>query len=120
MFRPDAVYNYVPAWAQDRSLGAPFKFATERQLTGYVLGRMWQGRALKARHAASPFVTAQDFRERPWQVGYVRSARVRTDVRDRAGGEVGAVPVGAVDQQVEPVGVHGAALVQTCSSPAVS
>ncbi|MFF9160800.1 glycosyltransferase [Streptomyces longwoodensis] len=83
VFRRDAVYNYLPAWAQDRFLGAPFKFATDRQLTGYVLGQRWQGRTLKARHASSPFVTAQDFPERPWRVGYVHSARVWTDVPAR-------------------------------------
>ncbi|MGJ7876119.1 glycosyltransferase family 2 protein [Streptomyces rochei] len=85
VFRRDAVYNYLPAWADDRFLGAPFRFATDRQLTGYVLGQVWKGRALKARYADSPFITAEDFPERPWQVGYVRSARVWTDVPAKLG-----------------------------------
>ncbi|WP_299541412.1 glycosyltransferase [uncultured Streptomyces sp.] len=85
VFRRDAVYNYLPAWADDRFMGAPFKFATDRQLTGYVLGQVWKGRSLKARYADSPFLTDEDFPERPWQVGYVRSAKVWTDVPARLG-----------------------------------
>ncbi|MFH9292263.1 glycosyltransferase [Streptomyces sp. NPDC017520] len=85
VFRRDAVYNYLPAWADDRFLGAPFRFATDRQLTGYVLGQTWKGRALKERYAHSPFVAGHDYPERPWQVGYVRSARVWTDVPARLG-----------------------------------
>ncbi|MFC8228697.1 glycosyltransferase [Streptomyces sp. NPDC057287] len=84
VFRRDAVYNYLPAWADDRFMGAPFRFATDRQLTGYVLGQAWTGRALKRRYAGSPFVE-EDFAERRWRVGYVRSAKVWTDVPARFG-----------------------------------
>lgn len=80
VFRRDAIYNYFPAWVEDRFLGAPFRFATDRQLTGYVLGQKWLGRKLKERHADSPFVTGVDYPERKWRVGYVRSARVTTIV----------------------------------------
>ncbi|WP_410088165.1 glycosyltransferase family 2 protein [Streptomyces sp. t39] len=79
-FRRDAIWNYLPAWAEDRFLGAPFRFATDRQLTGYVLGQAWRGKRLKERHAGSPFVDGHDYPERPWLVGYVASARVGTDV----------------------------------------
>ncbi|MGW0779281.1 glycosyltransferase family 2 protein [Streptomyces sp. NPDC002913] len=82
VFRRDAIYNYLPAWADDRFMGAPFRFATDRQLTGYVLGQAWRGAALKRRYAGSPFVE-QDFAERRWRVGYVRSAKVWTDVPAR-------------------------------------
>ncbi|MFH8759016.1 glycosyltransferase [Streptomyces atroolivaceus] len=84
VFRRDAVYNYLPAWADDRFLGAPFRFATDRQLTGYVLGQVWRGEALKRRYAGSPFVE-EDFTARRWRVGYVRSAKVWTDVPARLG-----------------------------------
>ncbi|MEE4543058.1 glycosyltransferase [Streptomyces sp. V4-01] len=80
VFRRDAVYNYMPAWAGDRFLGAPFRFATDRQLTGYVLGQHWRGKALKRRYADSPFVTAQDYPERKWRIGYVQAAKVWTNV----------------------------------------
>nr|WP_238427344.1 glycosyltransferase [Streptomyces adustus] len=80
VFRRDAVYNYFPAWAGDRFLGAPFRFATDRQLTGYVLGQLWVGKKLKKQYADSPFVTAQDYPERKWRIGYVRSAKVWTNV----------------------------------------
>ncbi|MFF7335315.1 glycosyltransferase [Streptomyces sp. NPDC008150] len=79
-FRRDAVYNYLPAWAEDRFMGAPFRFATDRQLTGYVLGQYWRGRDLKRAHHDSPFVAGHDYPERRWRVGYVRSAHVWTEV----------------------------------------
>ncbi|MFH8977115.1 glycosyltransferase [Streptomyces sp. NPDC017890] len=82
-FRRDAIYNYLPAWAEDRFLGAPFRFATDRQLTGYVLGQAWHGRALKDRHADSPFVSEHDYPELRWEVGYTRAARVWTRVPSR-------------------------------------
>lgn len=84
VFRRDAVFNYLPAWADDRFMGAPFRFATDRQLTGYVLGQAWTGPALKRRYSGSPFL-AEDFAERRWRVGYVRSAKVWTDVPARFG-----------------------------------
>lgn len=79
VFRRDAIWNYLPAWAGDRFLGAEFRFATDRQLTGYVLGQAWIGKRLKSQHADSPFL-AVDHPERRWQVGYVRSAKVWTVV----------------------------------------
>jgi cellulose synthase/poly-beta-1,6-N-acetylglucosamine synthase-like glycosyltransferase len=78
VFRRDAVYNYFPAWACDRFLGVEFRFATDRQLTGYVLGQYWKGRRLKRRYATSSFVREVDHPERRWRVGYVRSAHVLT------------------------------------------
>ncbi len=83
VFRRDAVLNYLPAWAEDRFLGRDFRFATDRQLTGYVLGQFRLGRRLKERHADSPFVRGTDHPERPWRTGYVRSALVRTTVPAR-------------------------------------
>ncbi|WP_407927424.1 glycosyltransferase family 2 protein [Kitasatospora setae] len=83
VFRRDAIYNYLPAWAGDRFMGAPFRFATDRQLTGYVLGQKWKGRALKRQYADSPFVTAANYPERKWRIGYVQSARVWTNVPAR-------------------------------------
>lgn len=80
VFRRDAIWNYLPAWASDRFLGGEFRFATDRQLTGYVLGQRWLGRKLKRANAESPFVRDVDYAERRWRVGYVRSARVWTVV----------------------------------------
>ncbi|ARQ71087.1 glycosyltransferase family 2 protein [Streptomyces marincola] len=84
VFRRDAVWNYLPAWAEDRFLGRDFRFATDRQLTAYVLGQFRVGRRLKERHADSPFVRGTDHPERRWRTGYVRSAEVRTTVPARA------------------------------------
>ena len=83
VFRRDAIWNYLPAWAGDRFLGREFRFATDRQLTGYVLGQRWAGDRLKAAHASSPFVADVDYPERAWQVAYVRSARAWTVVPAR-------------------------------------
>jgi cellulose synthase/poly-beta-1,6-N-acetylglucosamine synthase-like glycosyltransferase len=82
VFRRDAILNYLPAWAADRFLGGEFRFATDRQLTAYVLGQCWIGAKLKRRHAGSPFL-AVDYQARPWRVGYVQSARVWTEVPAR-------------------------------------
>ena len=79
VFRRDAIWNYLPAWAADRFLGGEFRFATDRQLTGYVLGQKWKGRDLKARNP-DPLFTDVDHPERFWRVGYVQSARVLTVV----------------------------------------
>jgi cellulose synthase/poly-beta-1,6-N-acetylglucosamine synthase-like glycosyltransferase len=79
-FRREAIFNYLPAWANDTFLGRPFRFSTDRQLTGYVLGQRWAGRKLKRRFADSPFVTSVDYPERHWRVEYSRSARVWTNV----------------------------------------
>jgi cellulose synthase/poly-beta-1,6-N-acetylglucosamine synthase-like glycosyltransferase len=79
-FRREAVYNYLPAWASDTFLGSEFRFATDRQLTGYVLGAPYVGERLKREHADSPFVRDENHPVRRWRVEYVRSARVETVV----------------------------------------
>ncbi len=47
-FRRSAIINYFPAWAADEFLGREFRFATDRQLTGYVLGQQAVGAGLLA------------------------------------------------------------------------
>jgi cellulose synthase/poly-beta-1,6-N-acetylglucosamine synthase-like glycosyltransferase len=81
-FRREAIYNYLPAWAGDRFLGAEFRFATDRQLTGYVLGQKWTGARLKKQYATSPLVADHDYPARKWGVAYVRTARAWTQVPD--------------------------------------
>jgi cellulose synthase/poly-beta-1,6-N-acetylglucosamine synthase-like glycosyltransferase len=79
-FRREAVFNFLPAWANDRFLGKEFPFATDRQLTAYVLGAPYVGDKLKRRHASSPFVVRSNYPCRSWRTGYVKSAKVRTVV----------------------------------------
>jgi cellulose synthase/poly-beta-1,6-N-acetylglucosamine synthase-like glycosyltransferase len=79
-FRREAVFNFLPAWANDRFLGKDFPFATDRQLTAYVLGAPYVGEELKRRYADSPFVRGADYPCVRWRTGYVKSARVRTVV----------------------------------------
>lgn len=87
-FRREAVLNFFPAWADDRFLGREFRFATDRQLTGYVLGAPWIGAKLRRQHADDPLVSAEPYPDRRWHVGYVRSARVWTNVPATARGFV--------------------------------
>jgi cellulose synthase/poly-beta-1,6-N-acetylglucosamine synthase-like glycosyltransferase len=79
-FRREAIYTFFPAWANDTFLGKEFRFATDRQLTGYVLGSEHVGPKLRRRYADSPFVRDSDFRPQRWRVGYVKSAKVWTVV----------------------------------------
>jgi cellulose synthase/poly-beta-1,6-N-acetylglucosamine synthase-like glycosyltransferase len=79
-FRREAVFNFLPAWANDRFLGKEFPFATDRQLTAYVMGAPFVGDELKRRYADSPFVRDIDYPCRRWTTGYVKSARVQTVV----------------------------------------
>jgi cellulose synthase/poly-beta-1,6-N-acetylglucosamine synthase-like glycosyltransferase len=79
-FRREAVYNFFPAWAGDTFLGKEFPFATDRQLTGYLLGSDSVGPSLKRKYADSPFVREEDYPARPWRIAYVESARAWTVV----------------------------------------
>ncbi len=74
VFRRDAIYNYLPAWAKDRFAGAEFRFATDRQLTGYVLGQCGAASASSGstRTSLRPGYRLSGSR---WRIEYVRSAR---------------------------------------------
>ena len=85
-FRRSAIYDYLPAWAEDSFLGREFKFATDRQLTAYVLGQEQIGLKLKARHAGSTLITQEGHPPRRWRVEYVASARVLTNVPESVRG----------------------------------
>ncbi len=80
VFRKEAIYNYIPAWENDEFLGKEFRFATDRQLTGYVLGAKYIGKKLKEKYADSPFIKEINYPERDWKVIYCKSARVYTVV----------------------------------------
>lgn len=82
-FRREAIASYLPAWANDRFAGREFRFATDRQLTGYVLCEPWAGERLKEEYAFDPLVD-RSLPVRRWKVGYVRSARVGTAVPSTA------------------------------------
>lgn len=82
VFRRSAIYNYIPAWENDRFLGQEFRFATDRTMTGFVLGSATVGEGLKRTYADSPFVTGEDHAPRDWKVVYSKSARAWTQVPD--------------------------------------
>jgi cellulose synthase/poly-beta-1,6-N-acetylglucosamine synthase-like glycosyltransferase len=78
-FRRAAIFNFIPEWKEDRFLGQQFRFATDRTLTGFVLGARQQGSRLIDRHTGSPFVEHR-FPLRTWKVVYAKSVRARTEV----------------------------------------
>jgi len=82
VFRREAIFNFIPAWTDDMFLGQEFKFATDRTLTGFVLGSAYVGDKLKARHPNSPFVTQVDYPNKEWKIVYSKVARVWTIVPD--------------------------------------
>jgi cellulose synthase/poly-beta-1,6-N-acetylglucosamine synthase-like glycosyltransferase len=84
VFRREAIYNYIPAWVQDRFLGEEFRFATDRTLTGYVLMSAKRAEKLKRRQADSPFLTI-DYPWQDWRSVYAKSARAWTEVPDTFG-----------------------------------
>lgn len=81
VFRKEAVYNFIPAWVNDSFLGQPFRFATDRTLTGIVLGNKFIGQKLIARYHDSKFQRVID-PPREWRVVYSKSARAETIVPD--------------------------------------
>lgn len=78
VYRKSAIYNYIPAWENDTFLGDEFRFATDRQLTGYVLGSKYIGKKLKNKYKDSEFVSEKDYPTHEWKVLYCKSAKVLT------------------------------------------
>ncbi len=77
-FRREAIAPYLPAWANDRFAGGEFRFATDRQLTAYVLGQYWVGKGLRQKYRDDPLAAAPSS-DRAWRVEYVHSARALTN-----------------------------------------
>ncbi len=75
VFRKEAIYNFIPAWEQDRFLGQEFKFATDRTLTGFLLGNKYISKDLKTKYADDDCVKQVDYPECDWQVVYAKSAK---------------------------------------------
>jgi len=81
VFRRDAIYNYLPAWENDTFLGQEFRFATDRTLTGFVLGAKYVGEGLKKKWSTSPFLTP-NYPVKEYKIVYTKSARSLTEVPD--------------------------------------
>lgn len=80
IFKKAAIYNYIPAWEADSFLGQEFRFATDRTLTGFVLGSTSIGNKLKKRYAQSLFVTGENYIPREWKVVYSKACKAWTVV----------------------------------------
>lgn len=81
-FRREAIFNLIPAWINDNFLGQEFKFATDRTLTGFVLGNGVVGNKLKKKYRNSTFVKREDYQTKNWKVVYCKSAKALTIVPD--------------------------------------
>ncbi|MEK6948116.1 MAG: glycosyltransferase [Nanoarchaeota archaeon] len=79
VFRREAIFNYIPAWEHDKFLGQEFRFATDRTLTGFVLGSIAIGSKLKKKYAGSPFLSV-DYPAKDWKIVYCKSAKAWTAV----------------------------------------
>ncbi len=77
-WRREAIGPYLHDWATDTFLGEEFRFATDRQMTGYVLG----GELAKNRKKRAALATDGGTKEAPreWKVLYSESAKVLTEV----------------------------------------
>jgi cellulose synthase/poly-beta-1,6-N-acetylglucosamine synthase-like glycosyltransferase len=82
VFRREAIYNFIPAWEQDQFLGQEFKFATDRTLTGFLLGNKYISKKIKEKYADDDCVKNVDYPEKEWQVVYSKSARSWTVLPD--------------------------------------
>ena len=80
VFRREAIYNLMPSWERDKFLGDDFRFATDRTLTGYVLGaKQLTEKLIAATAVDSPFLLER-YPVRKWKVAYCKSARAWTQV----------------------------------------
>ena len=79
VFRRSAIYNYIPAWQHDSFFGQEFRFATDRTLTGFVLGSNELDKRLKKKYAGSPFLK-KAYPPQSWRIIYCKSARALTNV----------------------------------------
>lgn len=82
VFRKTAIYNFIPAWEQDTFLGQEFKFATDRTLTGFLLGNKYVGKKLKEKYAEDECVKGVNYLEKEWKVVYSKSAKSWTLLPD--------------------------------------
>lgn len=80
-FRREAIYPFIEQWANDKFLGKEFKGATDRQLTGYVLGApYYYNRAARFDDTDDRKMTSYALID--WKVKYCASAKVLTEVPD--------------------------------------
>jgi cellulose synthase/poly-beta-1,6-N-acetylglucosamine synthase-like glycosyltransferase len=81
VFRKEAIFNFIPAWENDSFLGQEFKFATDRTMTGFVLGNKAVGHKIKNKYKDSSYLK-KDYKTKDWKVVYCKSAKSWTIVPD--------------------------------------
>ncbi len=75
VFRKKAIYNFIPAWEQDSFLGQEFRFATDRTLTGYLLGGKFIGEKIRKKYFDPKFKYIEKYKDLDWKIVYSKSAR---------------------------------------------
>ncbi len=88
VFRKEAIFNFIPAWEQDKFLGQEFKFATDRTLTGFLLGSKYIGKKMKEKYANEDCVKEIDYPIKDWKVVYAKSAKSLTILPDTFSGVI--------------------------------
>jgi cellulose synthase/poly-beta-1,6-N-acetylglucosamine synthase-like glycosyltransferase len=81
-YRTEAIRPFVTAWAHDMFLGKEFRFATDRTLTGYVLGGQYKKKNAILHHDDAEDRAMTTHALKQWDVAYSESARVKTEVPD--------------------------------------
>ncbi len=82
VFRKEAVYNFIPAWEKDSFLGQEFRFATDRTMTGFVLGAQYIGEKVREKYVDPNFKLNPEYKDKKWKVVYSKSAKSWTILPD--------------------------------------
>ncbi len=78
VFRKEAIYNFIPAWERDSFLGQEFRFATDRTLTGFVLGAKYIGKKVQKKYFDKNFKLNSKYKNKEWKIVYSKTARSLT------------------------------------------
>lgn len=82
VFRKKAIYNFIPAWEKDSFLGQEFRFATDRTMTGFVLGAKYIGEKVRKKYIDQDFKFISEYKDEDWKVVYSKSAKAWTVLPD--------------------------------------
>ena len=74
------MYNYIPKWENDTFLGKEFRFATDRTMTGFVLGGSTLGPRIKENYSDSSFVKDEKYPNKNWNIVFARAPSGNTIV----------------------------------------
>lgn len=82
VFRRDAIFKYTRAWEKDEFIGQEFKFATDRTLTGYVLGDKYIEKEMDQKYGLEKNAPECGGNRKNWTIVYAKSAKAWTLLPD--------------------------------------